>query len=151
MAKYSMDYQNVKVYKILNTVDDDCYVGSTTQPLSKRMAVHRRNMTAVAKHDRLLYIRMRLLGVDNFYIELIEDFPCETVEQLRKREGHFIREMGTLNHIIAGRTKKDWTLENHDHKKELDRTIYMKNHEAELAKRKEYLENNKEQISEMKK
>ena len=151
MAKDSMDYQNGKIYKILNIVDDDCYVGSTTQALSKRMSKHRKDMNSDMKKNRLLYTKMRLLGVDSFYIELIEDFPCESVEQLRQREGHFIRDMGTLNHIIAGRTKKDWTLENHDHKKELDRIRYMNNHEAELAKRQEYREHNKEKISEMKK
>ena len=34
---------------------------------------------------------MRELGVENFYIELIENFPCDTVEELRAREGHYIR------------------------------------------------------------
>ena len=146
-----MDYQNGKIYKILNTVDDDCYVGSTTQPLSKRMAAHRKNMTANAKRNRLLYTKMRLLGVDSFYIELIEDFPCESVEQLRQREGHFIREIGTLNHIIAGRTKKEWTQEHIEHKKDQDKTYHQEHREQRLASMKEYRENNKEKISEMKK
>ena len=39
----------------------------------------------------------------------------ENKEELRKREGFFIREMGTLNSCIAGRSKKDWTIENHEH------------------------------------
>jgi hypothetical protein len=26
----SRDYQQGKIYKILNTVDDECYIGSTT-------------------------------------------------------------------------------------------------------------------------
>ena len=35
------DYKNGKIYCIRNNIDDDLYVGSTTQPLCKRMAKHR--------------------------------------------------------------------------------------------------------------
>ena len=35
------DYKNGKIYCIRNNINDDIYVGSTTQPLSKRMAWHR--------------------------------------------------------------------------------------------------------------
>ena len=31
-----MDYKNGKIYQILNNVNDDVYVGSTTQPLCKK-------------------------------------------------------------------------------------------------------------------
>ena len=37
-----MDYKNAKIYKVLNDVTDDVYVGSTCQTLSKRMAEHRK-------------------------------------------------------------------------------------------------------------
>ena len=30
---------------------------------------------------------MNELGIDNFYIELVEELSCENIEQLRKREG----------------------------------------------------------------
>ena len=100
-----MDYKNGKIYRILNTIDDDCYVGSTCQPLSKRMAKHRESMHSNVKKDRKLYAKMHELGVDNFYIELIEDCPSENKEHLRKKEGEYIRQLGTLNHLVAGRTK----------------------------------------------
>ena len=145
-----MDYQNGKNYKILNTVDDDCSVGSTTQPLSKRMAKHREVRNSQAKKDRLLYTKIRLLGVDDFYIELVEDYPCENLEQLRKHEGYYIREFGTLNHIIAGRTKHEWTAGNIDYKKEMYRKYHLENREERLLKIKEYRTNNKEKIEERK-
>ena len=94
---------------------------------------------------------MRIHGVDNFYIELVEEYPCENIEQLRQREGHYIREFGTLNRNIAGRSKEEWTAENIDHKKELDKKRYMDNHDMELARRKEYRENNKDSIRQYKK
>ena len=36
-----MTYNNGTIYCIRNTVDDEIYVGSTTQPLCKIMAGHR--------------------------------------------------------------------------------------------------------------
>ena len=35
------DYENGKIYKIVNDVDDDIYIGSTTQPLCKRFGDHK--------------------------------------------------------------------------------------------------------------
>ena len=49
-----MSYKNAKIYKILNTVADDVYIGSTTQPLSKRMVDHR----ASCKSDRVLHLQL---------------------------------------------------------------------------------------------
>ena len=40
-----MDYSKAKIYKtIINDVSDDIYIGATCQPLSKRMAEHRKSM-----------------------------------------------------------------------------------------------------------
>ena len=47
------------------------------------------------------------VGLDKFYIELVENCSCENKEELRTREGFFIREMGTLNSCIAGRSKQN--------------------------------------------
>ena len=38
-----MDYKNGKIYQILNNVNDAVYVGSTTQPLCKRLYNHKQN------------------------------------------------------------------------------------------------------------
>jgi hypothetical protein len=50
-----------------------------------------------ASHDGLLYDEMRRLGKEQFYIELIEDYPCENNEQLASRTHFYIRERGSLN------------------------------------------------------
>ena len=42
-----MDYSNGKIYKIVTDVDNEIYVGSTTQPLSKRMQWHRGNSNKI--------------------------------------------------------------------------------------------------------
>ena len=101
----NINYSNGKIYKILNYIDDQCYVGSTTQALSKRMVWHRDAMLNYRVNHRPLYKLMNDYDIEMFYIELIEDFPCETVEQLRKRVGELIRELGTSNKQVSGRTQ----------------------------------------------
>ena len=125
------DYKNGKIYCVRNNITDDIYVGSTTQPLSKRMAKHRQDSRREIKMHRPFYLKVNELGIENFYIELIEECPCESLEQLRKREGHYIRKMGTLNQHIAGRTFKEWLEHNKENKKQYD---------------KEYREQNKDNI-----
>ncbi len=115
----SKDFKNGRIYCIRNTIDDDIYVGSTCQPISKRMAKHRDSGKGGKNYNMKLYVKMREIGVDNFYIELIEECPCDNGEQLRRREGHFIREMATLNKNIAGQTPqeqhKEYYIKNKEH------------------------------------
>ena len=127
----SKDYKNGKIYCIRNTInDDDIYVGSTCQPISKRMAKHRGYINDKKQQHRMLYVKMVEHGVDNFYIELVEDCPCDNLEQLRRREGHFIRNMGTLNKNIAGRTESERSKEYYIENKEY-REDYMKQYTTE--------------------
>jgi hypothetical protein len=136
------DYSKGKIYKILNTIDDEIYVGSTIETLSVRMAKHRSTMKR--KPHYKLYTHMNELGVENFYIELIENCPCNDVYELRAREGHFIRKIGTLNKQIAGRTDKEYM---NQYNKE-----YKEKHKEALKEYcKKYNEDNKEHIKEVKK
>jgi hypothetical protein len=94
MGKNSKDLNNSKIYQVRNNVNDDIYIGSTCQKLCKRMALYRQYSTS---HDGLLYDEMRRLGKEQFYIELIEDYPCENNEQLTAMTHFYIRERSTLN------------------------------------------------------
>ena len=82
-TKGQIDYSKYTIYSIRNNIDNDVYVGSTVRPLHKRLEAHR----SCVKNNRLeclnLYSKMKELGMDNFYIELVEECPCENVEQLR--------------------------------------------------------------------
>jgi vacuolar-type H+-ATPase subunit I/STV1 len=75
-------------------------------------------------------------GIDIF-IELIEECPCENVEHFRKREGELIRQSGTLNKKIEGRSKSEYM------------KIYDATHkEQNEEKRRRYIEKNRDQILE---
>lgn len=51
-------------------------------------------------------------GVEQFYIELVEECPCENSKQLEKREGELMRELkASLNKVVAGRTTDEYKVE----------------------------------------
>ena len=110
------------------------------------------------------------LGRDNFYIELIEEYPCENSNQLERREGELMREhKASLNQVIAGRTPEEYKVEcpdkvkksqadrdkryvenNQEKVKAYRKEYYTKNLENILEKRKIYRELNKEEINKKK-
>ena len=147
MANSSKDFRNGRIYRILNHIDDECYVGSTCQALCKRMAVHREDSRRDKNRHRPLYAKMNSYGVENFYIELLEEYPCEHVEQLHQREGYYIRKFGTLNKTIAGRTRQEYTEGNRESRRE----YYDANKEVFRERQREYNELHKEKILENKK
>ena len=127
-----MKYQDGKIYKILNCKTTDIYVGATCQRLAKRMMNHR---TKVKEgKDTALYNKMREIGIEHFYIELIENYPCENSEQLNKREGEWMREIATLNEKVAGRTNKEYKKDNKEKIREQDKEYYETRSETICAK-----------------
>ena len=143
MGESSRNYQNGKIYCIRNNIDDDIYVGSTTQPLSKRMAWHRDARNHNKKKHLKIYQKMSSVENQDIFIELLEEFPCDNVEQLRKREGEYIRNMKpVLNQRIEGRTVEEWRKENEDRLKERSRHYYENNKDQ----KKIYQERNKDRI-----
>ena len=104
-----VDYKKGKIYQIKNTIDDDVYVGSTTNTLEGRMKGHKGSAQYTkCKQHYALYSKMNEYGFDKFFIELIEDYPCNSKIELGAREGHWIKERGALNKVIQGRTPQEY-------------------------------------------
>ena len=82
------NYNNGKIYKIVNNIDNMVYIGSTTTKLCYRMAVHRCNM--IKNKNATLYQHMRKLGIEYFTIVLIEEYPCSNKDQLLRRERYIL-------------------------------------------------------------
>ena len=151
------DYHKGKIYKILNTIDNEIYVGSTCELLSQRMARHRSTMKSIP-HLKL-YKHMHELGVEHFYIELIEDCPCDRNEELVKREGEIIRSIGTLNKNGTINIKENskgyhrqydrqYYQDNLETRKEQKHIWYEQNKEQQQIRNKQYYEQNREQVKE---
>ena len=131
------DYQNGKIYKIVNNVNDKKYFGSTCQSLSKRIGDHRN------KHSKCM---SKNLEVDLKYckIILVEKYPCECKYELEKRERFYIENFECVNKKVPGRTSKEYNQANKDKLKK-----YKKEwREANKDKIKEYREANKDKIKE---
>ena len=109
------NHQNGKIYTIRCRTDDTkIYVGSTTTTLSQRITQHR---SASKKQTKTIWYN-EVEDWGDWYIELYEECPCENKEQLFKREGEIIREIGNLNYQIAGRTVKEYKKEYREENKE---------------------------------
>lgn len=139
------DFQNGKIYIIRNTINDFTYIGSTCQSLSKRMAQHRRDALRTTKKNKMkIHTLMNELDIENFYIELIEYYPCNTRDELYKKEGECIRYYKSeLNKIIQGRSRKERNDENRDQYLNRKKEHYEKNKEHYRQKAREYGEQNK--------
>ena len=147
-----MDYSNGKIYCIRNHITDDVYFGSSCQPLCKRLSWHKSSINKKTKQNFPSYIEMRELDKNNLYIELLENYPCSNKankEELRAREGHYIRELATLNKYIAGRMpeerqpqknerNKQDRLNNPEKYREIDKAKYEKHKEKIKENAREY-------------
>jgi hypothetical protein len=148
----SQDFGKGKIYKITNDYNDEVYVGSTCDLLTKRFSYHRGDHRKERCKNIPIYKLMNEIGFERFRIELIEDYQCQDKYQLRQREGHFIREIGTLNKLIAGRTKqeynKEYAKDNKDKLGEYKKEYYEINKDKIQENNKEWREVNKDKISE---
>ena len=144
----SQDFNKGKIYKITNDFNDEVYIGSTCDTLIRRFINHKRSSKTEKKQNMSIYKLMNEIGFERFRIELIENYSSQDKYQLRQREGHFIRELGTLNMRIECRTDKEYQKDNKDKKKEIDKKYNENNKQKIQEYHKEYYEVNKEKIQE---
>ena len=99
------DYKNGRIYAIRSHQTDQIYIGSTTQTLAERLRCHKKIINTKNCSSKLI------LEHEDAYIELIELFPCNSREELNKKEGEHIRSNNCVNKNIAGRTKTEYQKE----------------------------------------
>ena len=92
------------VYKIQNTDDELLYIGSTSQPLSKRMANHRADCKKPKKCNYKIYKHMNELGIHKFSIAIVEEVKYKKNEKygLLAAEGFWIEKFDTLRNGLNG-------------------------------------------------
>ena len=142
-------YEHGKIYRIWNTENDKIYIGSTVAALHKRMWKHRADAKLARNYKNSLYIEMNRLGHEHFKIELVEDYPCKSRNELNRREGEFIREYNSkLNKQIAGRTQKEYYDDNKDMIATRDQKYRNENKDKIKVRLRRYFEDNQEHLSE---
>ena len=136
----SNKYSKAKIYKIVDVNYEKCYIGSTVQPLAGRLGDHKKKFRLFLnqKHHYVTsFVLFEDYGIENCKIELIEEFPCDNVEQLLKREGEHIKANDCVNRCLAGRGSKDYYNDNREKIVEKSRIHYIKNRELINERAKE--------------
>jgi hypothetical protein len=78
-------YQKGKIYKIINSIDNKVYIGSTIAKLYQRIDNHRTKCKDPNRNSKF-YQHMRNIGIEYFKIILIRNFPCSSKEELEAEE-----------------------------------------------------------------
>ena len=146
-----MNYINGKIYKITDIAYTKMYIGSTTQSLAKRFSLHKSKykLWQDGKFNKLtVFDLFNEFGIENCKIELIEEFPCDNRMELERKEGEHIKNSECVNKRIEGRTKKEYRQDNKEEIKEYQKQYYFDNKDKILDKIKEYRQDHKQQILE---
>lgn len=142
-------YSRAKIYKIYSHQDSEMiYIGATTKKyLCQRMESHKANYKAWKnglKNKLTSFDIFDKYGIENCVIELLENFPCESKDELNAREGYYIKKIECVNRIIPGRTQKEYYKDNFETIK-LNQKKYKENNNEKIKKYKnEWNEKNKE-------
>jgi hypothetical protein len=130
-----VNYNQGKVYIIEPTVErldyGDIYIGSTTKKrLSQRMSEHRSQYKRW-KDERIRRITSFDLfdkyGVKNCKITLLEVCCCNSKDELKSRESHFIRTVKCVNKYIPNRTNAEYYQEKKDEISKKQKQYYLDN------------------------
>jgi len=148
-------YQNGKIYTLRSPNTEKYYIGSTVKKylcnrLSEHNAHYKRFLTG--NHGEMTSYEIIKLG--DAYIELLELFPCNSKDELSKREGELIREHknNCVNKMVAGRTGKEYNIECADKRKEIKKRYRANNpekvkesdrinHQKQYAIKSDYIKN----------
>ena len=144
-----INYQNGKIYKIINDENELVYYGATTLSLSQRLVQHRLDYKYYLEGKKKnKSTSIQILKYKNPIIVLVEDCPCERKEQLTARERFWIENNPCVNKVIPGRTKKQYNEDNRELQKKKCKQYHKDNIEAHKDRCKQYYEENKNKIKE---
>ena len=129
------------------------YVGSTTQPLRKRLDGHRTSFRKWVEAGKGYISSCDILSIDaSAAIVLVEAYPCATKEELHKRERFHIEKRGALavNRYTPATTHKErvakWYQQNKEKILASKAAWRQQNKEKVLASSAVYRQQNKEKI-----
>jgi len=147
-------YSKSVIYMIKKKDDDDnenVYIGSTKN-FRKRKWEHKNrcNNPNSKGYNLKLYQYIRENGGwDEFNKIVIEKYPCNSKEELVKREDEIMCEIkSNLNNIRAKRSIKEYRIDNLDKIKEQSKKNYENNKDKINERNREYYQNNKEKVAE---
>jgi hypothetical protein len=156
------NYQNGKIYKIVCNITKEIYVGSTTLSLEERLRQHTSDYNRYLNNKRDFVSSFVIIERGNYKIVLLENYPCETREELLIRERYYFDTLNCINKcrpILTTKEqcdeKKDYNkqyyIENRDEIKDQNKQYYIENREEIIEKQKQYRIENREELKDQKK
>jgi group I intron endonuclease len=90
----------MRIYIIINKLTNHRYIGMTSKTLSERWSLHK----ADARRNKPWHLHraIRKYGEDNFVIELLEEAPASSFEDLGKIETSWIKKLKPEYNMTAG-------------------------------------------------
>jgi len=130
-----VNYRNSKIYKLIDNTNGNIYIGSTTTSLSRRLVGHRghyKDYLNKKSNCRRKCISSIILDNNDYRIILIEEYPCDSREQLLKKEQYYIDKFNCINTIKAFQSVENRKL--YLKEKRLNNIEYRKNQDKEKYK-----------------
>jgi hypothetical protein len=149
MVSLENKYRNGKIYRICDNESTNFYYGSTVQTLAHRMGGHRADYEKYRSGNKnyiTVYQLFDEYGVENCKIEWVEDYPCNSRNELVTREGYHIRNNHCVNKNVAGRTLKQYYKDNSEHILRCLKEYRHRRSDALREYRKKYREEHKEHL-----
>ena len=155
-----VNYQLGKIYKIVGNGLN--YVGSTCEPtLARRLAKHVNNYKRYLKGKGRDVTSFQIIESDDYYIELIEAYPCCSKDELLVRERYWTNQIECINkiknqglYLQLGKKEyykqhnKKYCAENKDKLIEMYKNYRENNRSLICAKQQNYYMKNKDIINE---
>lgn len=156
MPKTAIDYSKCVIYKICckdPSVTYEYYGHTTNKINRKREHKYSCNNENSKNYNLKVYQVIRENnGWDNWDFIIIEDYPCQNVDEARLRERYWIElKQPQLNFQIPSRTCEEWYNDNRNELLEKNKKYNKRNREKILEYQKKYYEDNKQKILEKQK
>ena len=140
-----IDYSKGKIYKIVCNVTGLIYVGSTCEPnLARRLTGHVADYKRWENGKRNYVTSFKCLENDDYDILLIENYPCNSKDELYARERNLTNQVECVNKVKNQGLKIE--LGNKEYNKQKNQKYYEENKEIISEKKKQHYEINKEAI-----
>ena len=94
-----VNYQLGKIYKIICRITGEVYVGSTCEKtLARRLVAHRSACSRfLEKQQGSKFSSFQIIQRGDYYIELLENCPCNNNDELRKKEREWYDKIECIN------------------------------------------------------
>ena len=97
-----------RIYKIVSSECDGCYIGSTTQQLNMRLNMHKNDYRRYLTGKPIYITSFEVIKFADASIELIHEGVFDSKEDLRRLEGEMIKTTpNAVSKNIAGRTQPE--------------------------------------------